>query len=166
VKKGNNVTALSTHTSDPEHAIACFEDAPDEVSRDAVIGRVALELSLFHADKTSAFGADPQRTVAGFPKRANVGTFQLRRVLGVEHRELDSIEPGDAVLSSDPNISVTRLANCLHYVLRQSIFKLPGIVEIKIAGRRRCGWCGAKCRECKGKHKSVQPPFKYRHSTV
>ncbi len=68
--------------------------------------------------------------------------MQSRRILPVEDREMDAIEAHQSAAGADPQVTIPRLGEGLHRLLRQPIGSLPDMPRIarkSVALRHRAG---------------------------
>ena len=93
-----------------------------------------LEPPVFIPGHLSIFMADPQRAVVGFKQTGHAAVAHLRRIAVIKNREPHAIEPRQATVSAEPQITVTGLHHRRNRVLGQAVFRLPG--ANKIVGRR------------------------------
>ncbi len=82
------------------------------------------------AEDVSFVGPDPQIAFGVFEQRGDLGVFQRRRALSIERRERDAIEPHQACLGAEPQITVTPEHDRPHPVLRQAVLRLPHVMAI------------------------------------
>ncbi len=79
-------------------------------------------------------GADPQSTGCILQQVVDGIALELRGVLGVEGDKVDAVEAHQAPVGSQPQISIARLQNGVHGVLRQAGIGAPGLVAIMVQG--------------------------------
>ena len=78
----------------------------------------------------AVFRANPQRAFGGFKQARNAAAVQVGRVVFVENREADAVEPRQSIVGAHPQIAVARLDHGRDLVLRQPLLHLPGAREI------------------------------------
>ena len=116
-----------------------------------------MEEAIAIADKTAALAADPEGVVAGDFKTEDVVVGKSGRILAVVKDESGAIETKQTARGPDPEITVARLRERLHHLLRKAIVHTPGAFR-KRDGRmfdRSCNGPSSEAQECHGDRDSA-----------
>src|SRR5262249_28851459 len=101
----------------------------DAVSRQSVSSCEPCEPLVLFSNQ-SLGSKDPQIALTVLVKIPDLVGPEGRRVLFIEQREFDSVEPNEAAVSGEPNVAVSSLNNAMDRVLRQPAIRLPDRVSV------------------------------------
>ena len=109
----------------PDVAVLVRTDGGNFPSHARLVDSERLKLPIAITRQIAAFMANPQNSLRVFIQAGHAVALQSRCARAVENREAHAVEPHQPAISAEPEVTIARLHDRRHGVVRQTVLRLP-----------------------------------------